>query len=658
MKRKSIIVARILLVIAYFILPKNTEAQVFKTAKAIKSLRLAQEKINQKKLQEAKVELENTIKIKSDFAVAYRELGRVNLELTAYEAAIEAYKMSFTLDSALSRAAYFECGEAYFRMNEFDTAMTYFEKYKAMEGTRYTNAKKEVELEAIHDVQYDIRKGNYAFALKAINNPTSTDPPNNLGKKINSPFDDYLPTISSDGSVMIYTTQQSYIPMGVSTGENIFISKFANGKWSAGSSFSTSINTKNNEGMAKLSADERYLYFAGCSRADSKGGCDIYEAQLKNKKLVSTKPLEGNLNSDDWDSQPSISCDGTVMYFASSREGGFGGADIWRSFRQEDGSWGIPENLGATINTSEDEESPFIAPDGQTLYFSSNGHAGMGDGDIYMTRLQAKDNASSTNWQEPINLGYPINSPFQDVGLSIKADGKTAYFSSARLGGQGGLDIYEVSLPTEFQPFGTVHITGQVRDAVTQTPQKTTITILRTNLKMTVQTDEEGRYFLCLPDQKAYAFHVNHHNFEPYMQSVFLTAQDNSASFNFDILLQPLAEGKPTIAATPPTVLHYNLFFGFDEFTLNDKAIDQLNALVDKLQTEAGWEVEIIGYTDDLGDLKYNQMLSEKRANAVGSYLQTAGIVIKSIKQVGKGALKTDDTKKENNRRVEVIIKK
>jgi outer membrane protein OmpA-like peptidoglycan-associated protein/tetratricopeptide (TPR) repeat protein len=651
MKQRSIIIPRILLVLLYFIIPKNTEAQVLATTKAIKSLRLAQEKINQEKLEEAKAELENTIKIKSDFAVAYRELGRVNLELAAYEAAIEAYQTSFALDSALSRAAYFECGEAYFRLSKFELAMTYFEHYKAMKDTRYTNAKKEAAMEALHDIQFDIRKDNYAFALKAIETPTANVAPVNLGKKINSSQDDYLPTISSDGSIMIYTTQQSYIPLGTSTGENIFVSKFVNGKWTAGSSFSTAINTKNNEGMAKLSADERFMYFAGCSRSDSKGGCDIYEVQLNDKKLKAIKPLTGNLNSADWDSQPSISCDGTVMYFASNREGGFGGADIWRSFRQADGSWGIPENLGTDINTVGDEESPFIAPDGVTLYFSSNGHPGMGEGDMYMTRLE------NNNWLEPINLGYPINSPFQDVGLFVKADGETAYFSSSRLGGQGGLDIYETSLPSALQPLGTVHITGQVKDALTDMPQQTTMQIIRNNEKLLLQTDEEGWYFLCLPNQKAYAFSVNQPNYEPYLETAFLQAQDNSSTYRFDILLQPIDGRKPTIDAIP-TELHYNLFFGFDEFTLDEKAIEQLNTLVEKLRTETGWEVEIIGYTDDLGDLTYNQMLSEKRANAVGNYLETAGIIIKSIKQEGKGAVKSDDTKKENNRRVEVIIRK
>ena len=139
------------------------------------------------------------------------------------------------------------------------------------------------------------------------------------------------------------------------------------------------------------------------------------------------------------------------------------------------------------------------------------------------------------------------------------------------------------------------------------------------------------------------------------MKSVFLPAQDNASTFNFDLLLQPHFKSE---TASPPKTLHYNLFFGFDEFTLDDNAIRQLNTLVEMLQTESGWEVEIIGYTDDLGDLTYNQMLSEKRANAVGNYLQTAGIVIKSIKQEGKGVLKSGSDKKENNRRVEVIIRK
>lgn len=650
---------RSLLILICLTFSQTADAQLFKTVKAIRSLRVAQAHINKDKLEEAKTELERTIKIKNDFAVAYRELGRVNLELSEFEAAIDAYEKSFALDPALSRAAYYECGEAYFRLSRFDTAATYFSQYDIMKDARYTNAKKEVALESKHDSQVATRTENYLFALEAVKTPTLGlgEGPFNLGKKINSPQDDYLPTISGDGLIMVYTTQQTYNPLGTPTGENIFISKMIDKQWTFGSNFNSQLNTENNEGMAKFAADERFMYFAGCSRSDSKGGCDIYQMRLNNVDVVEIEPLKGKLNSEGWDSQPSITCDGTVMYFASSREGGYGGSDIWRSFRLKDGSWSIAENLGPTINTAGDEESPFMASDGVTLYFSSTGHPGMGDGDIFMTRIQQVNGDTVWNWLEPYNLGYPINSPFQEVGLFVKADGKTAYYASSRLEGEGGLDIYEFTLPEHFQPFDMVFIEGQVKDEFTEEPLQVTLDIMRNGKKWELQTDKDGWYFMCLPTQKAYAFQVNNPDYEYYMEAAFLPAQNNAIPFRFDISLIPKRRAKKP-ASTGPTELSYDVFFDFDNFALDDKARGQLNELVEKLETESGWEVEIIGYTDDLGNVAYNQMLSEQRAKAVVTYLDNAGIKVKSIKQEGKGAVKSGDGEREKNRRVEIIIRK
>ncbi len=654
-----IAIFRISLVILFLFCVQPAEAQMFTTLKAIRSLRTAQSLVDAGKLIEAKKELETTIKIKNDFAVAYRELGRVCLELYEFQNAIDAYEKSFALDPALSRAAYFECGEAYFRLSKFDTAATYFSQYDIMKDARYTNAKKETSLESEHDSRITTRTENYLFALEAIKAPTLGlgEGPFNVGEKINSPKDEYLPSISGDGLILIYTTQQTTNPLGATTGENIFISKNIKKQWTDGESFSLDVNTEFNEGMAKFAADERFVYFAGCSREDAMGGCDIYEMRLNNLDLLEINPLKGRINSTGWDSQPSISCDGMVMYFASSREGGYGGSDIWRSFRMDDGTWSSAENLGASINTPGDEEAPFIASDGVTLYFSSTGHPGMGDGDIFMTRIQ-QVNDVIWSWLEPYNLGYPINSPFQEVGLFVKPDGKTAYYASSRLEGQGGLDIYEFTLPEHFQPYDMVFIEGQVKDEFTEEPLELTLDVMRNGKKWEVQTDKDGWYFMCLPTQKAYAFQVNNPEYEYYMEAAFLPAQNNSIPFRFDISLIPKRRVTKPVNIGPQE-LTFDIYFDFDNFALDDKARGQLKELVGKLETESGWEVEIIGYTDDLGNVAYNQMLSEQRAKAVVTYLDNAGIKVKSIRQEGKGPVKSDENnEREKNRRVEIVIRK
>jgi outer membrane protein OmpA-like peptidoglycan-associated protein/tetratricopeptide (TPR) repeat protein len=658
MRLKKYIFRGLLICLGLFFV-ETANAQIFRTVKAIRSLQVAQKYVDEGQFEAAKEELKKTIKIKNDFAVAYRALGSVYSELAEYEKAIDAYEKSFAFDPTLSRAAYFECGEAYFRMSKFEMASTYFSQYDVMKDGRYTNAKKEFALETEHDSRVATRTENYLFALDAIKSPTLGlgEGPFNIGESINSDVDDYLPTISGDGLVLLYTTQQTYNPLGITTGENIFISKKIKKQWTLGESFSPYLNTEFNEGMAKFASDERFMYFAGCTRTDAVGGCDLYQARLNNLDLLEVKPLEGKINSDGWDSQPSISCDGMVMYFSSSREGGYGGSDIWRSFRMKNGSWSFAENLGATINTAGDEESAFIAPDGVTLYFSSTGHAGMGDGDIFMTRIQ-QVNETVWSWSTPYNLGFPINSPFQEVGLFVKPDGKAAYYASSRLEGSGGLDIYEFTLPEQFQPYDMVFIEGQVKDEFTEKPLQLSLDVMRNGKKWEIETDENGWYFMCLPTKKAYAFQVNNPDYEYYMEAAFLPSQDNSIPFRFDISLIPKRRVKKVIE-TEARELSYDIYFDFDNFALDDKARGQLRELVEKLETESGWQVEIIGYTDDLGNIAYNQMLSEQRARAVVTYLDNAGIKVKSIRQEGKGAVSSGgEADRERNRRVEIVIKR
>jgi len=213
--------------------------------------------------------------------------------------------------------------------------------------------------------------------------------------------DDCFPYLANDESWMFYTR------MGQrrSVDENLLYSAATNGVWTKGQRLGEVINSKVNEGMGKATRDERLMYFPACNREDILGVCDIFMAGMEQGKVVDVESLIGGVNSDKWDSQPSINCDGQALYFVSDRPGGIGGTDIWRSFKLDDGTWGNAINLGPTINTPDDEESPFIADDGITLYFASNGHPGFGDQDIFFSRRRADG-----SWGKPQNLGQPINS--------------------------------------------------------------------------------------------------------------------------------------------------------------------------------------------------------------------------------------------------------
>ena len=175
------------------------------------------------------------------------------------------------------------------------------------------------------------------------------------------------------------------------------------------------------------------LFFTGCNRPDGLGRCDIYISQKKGDDWGKPFDLQPPVNTPGWESQPSISADGRTLYFVSNRKGGYGGYDIWKSTLTDKG-WGEPENLGPNINTSFDEQSPFIHPDDSTLYFCSNGWPGLGGKDLFVSQL-GKDG----KWQKPVNLGYPINSSGDENGLTLTANGDYAFFSSNNLNGYGGL---------------------------------------------------------------------------------------------------------------------------------------------------------------------------------------------------------------------------
>ena len=618
------------------------------TKNASKSLQIAQQYINGDEFEKAYHQLRHTVKIKENFAVAYRELGKVCLELKKYDESVEALQKSFKLDDKLSRAAFFECGEAYFKLGEVEKAKEFYTKYKELKGSNYANKEKESGLELTFDELLEERNRNCMY-IASLDKMYTDIQPVNLGKSINSDHDEYLPTTTSDGEQIVFTRQKS------KDNEDVMISHFVKGKWTKSRSFGKEINTKNNEGMAKFETHGKAFYFAGCLRSDTEGGCDIYKAELENGEVSEVVRVEGNLNSASWDSQPSITCDGRFMFFSSSREGGKGGGDIWMSRLGKNGEWSYPENLGGTINTEGDEEAPFVSSDGQTLYFTSNGHDGQGDGDIFISR---KINGK---WSAPLNLDYPINSPAKELGFYVQGDGKTAFFASAKLGGEGGLDIYTVELPEQFRPNPMVHLEGYVKDQYTEEPISASVTIGREKDKWNVQSDENGWFFICLPGNKGYSFQVDREGYKYYIEAAFLEAQDNATPVKQEIFLTPVQPPKAELVAKgePITEKRIQIFFDFDSYTINETALEELKKLSKFLHEEDDWQVEVVGYADSKGNFEYNQVLSKKRAGAIVEYLKNDGIKIeKVVRNEGKGSISAKNKKDIEFRRVDVVLKR
>ena len=286
----------------------------------------------------------------------------------------------------------------------------------------------------------------------------------NLGPIVNTPDLEYAPTITADGKTLYFVSNRT--ATGSVGGHDFWVTKKGDRLdtvFASPVNLGAPVNTTLNEGVASISADGQVIYFTACNRDDGLGDCDIYEAELDGTEWINVRNLR-EINSSDWDSQPSISSDGKTLYFISNRPGAMGGADdadIYISRLKPDGRWSEPVNMGEPINTKKREDSPFIFPGGKVLYFASAGHGGFGKLDFFVCRMQ-----DDGTWSEPENLGKPFNTSEDERFITLPAAGDVVYFASERkdVGNEGTLDVYMGLLPPRTV---TVLIAGRVYDVCT-----------------------------------------------------------------------------------------------------------------------------------------------------------------------------------------------
>ncbi|TNE73865.1 MAG: hypothetical protein EP333_06320, partial [Bacteroidetes bacterium] len=320
-------------------------------------------------------------------------------------------------------------------------------------------------------------------------------------------------------------------------------------------------------------------------------------------------------------------------------------------------TWSKPQGLGLTINTRGDEDSPFIAADDKTLYFSSNGHPGMGGSDVFISR---RLDDTWLNWSEPQNIGTSINAHNDEYGFKIAADGEYAYFyrrSSGDPNGMGEMDLYRIALSESARPDPIVFVVGQVFDSETKKPLSAEIVYedLNTNTELGVANSEpvEGRYQIALPYGKVYGFLARKKDYYSVSESIDLTVKEGLKTVKKDLYLSPIKKGV--------TIRLNNIFFEHDKSDLLSQSFVELNRLVSLLKANEEWKIEIGGHTDDTGSDAYNQTLSQKRASAVRAYLISQGISAERLTAKGYGESKpiasneTEEGKAEN-RRVEFKI--
>ncbi len=457
----------------------------------------------------------------------------------------------------------------------------------------------------------------------------------------------YLPTITIDNSTLVFT-KRDYLEGD----EDIVVSYFVNNTWTEARSISPQINSSLNEGACTISADGKVMIFTSCDKRDSFGSCDLYITRKTGDNWSKPKNLGKPVNTQYWESQPSLSADGKTIYFSSNRPGGNGGRDLWVSSYLENG-WSKPKNLGDAINSFRDETTPFIHPNGETIYFSSNGFIGMGGFDL------VRSNLIDSLWTAPENLGFPINSHHDEVALLIGGDGKTAYFAKETQRDQRIVDskIVSFALPVEFRAKPATYIVGRTLDNKTGDPIKAKIEIVDLSKNLFLYQGESdpvtGKYTMVLPSDKDLACYVKKKGYLFYESNFYTTSNSVAAPDTVDIRLRPIAVNESLVLQ--------NIYFELNSYELNEKSLSELTNIVEILTENPGIIVEISGHTDNSGAVSYNQTLSEKRAGQVHMEIVKRGIEKSRLSFKGFGdqfPIKPNDSEegRKSNRRIEFRV--
>lgn len=364
-----------------------------------------------------------------NYAEAWLLEGEIGMETEDFDLAVLGYEKALAVDSMLFPPAAITLARLYDRQGAYKKEAVLLRWYQSKGFSSATNNATVAEMLELA-----------AFRDFAMDHPVSFQP-ESVGNQVNTSADEYVNMLQFDGSQLLFTRK---IDLGDGfQKEFLFVSKWDGAAWDAAQQLPFAAFPENVDlAAAFISADGKKLYLTGCGWGRD-SGCDLYVSQWYEGQWTMPQRLKGSINTNSWESQPCVSADGKELYFVSRRDGN---ADIYRSQRNADGSWGEPQNLGTPINTKGTEMAPFLHPDGRTLYFSSNKHIGMGGFDLFMSR-RGEDGM----WQEPVNLGFPINTNGDEINFFVAADGKTAFMSSVREGGQGGFDIYTFELPEEIR---------------------------------------------------------------------------------------------------------------------------------------------------------------------------------------------------------------
>jgi outer membrane protein OmpA-like peptidoglycan-associated protein len=563
---------------------------------------------------------EEAVKLEPSFGRAHYELGVNAFVQRDFAKALPHLQQSASNNQGeLDNLPYF-LGVSYFSVAAYDSARARLLQFLEAGVGRRTD----LNLAAILLRHAD-------FAREAIHDTVAFQP-RNLGPAVNSPRDEYLPYLTADNQELIFTSRRpgnigGYSSMLRDYSEDFYYSQWQDTGWSQASNFGPPINTPENEGSATMSEDGRTIYFTACNLEGGYGSCDIYQASREGNRWSRPQLLAEPVNSQYWDGQPCLSPDGQSLYFASDRPGGVGSYDIWVCTRQ--GSrWGEAVPLDTTINTVGHEDSPFLHADGVTLYFSSDFHPGFGSEDLFVSYRQAEG-----GWSAPKNLGYPLNTVSNESNLFVSANGLMGFINSDREGGLGGSDLYRFELAESIRPQRATFLRGTVLDSVSREVVAASIQLVDVEsgdtIRQAASDPGDGRFLMSLPLEREYAAFVEAPGYLFASKNFFLKDLSEATYFDLVIELSPIRKGI--------TVELKNIFFDFGKYTLQDNSMPELAFLVNYLTQNPGLRIEIQGHTDDVGSEQDNLALSQNRAEAVRKYLLTQGVAATRIEAKGYG---------------------
>ncbi len=590
-----------------------------------RSMTLGNKHFLNRNFQSAATYYERALKAKgADMFIHYR-LAECYTRLYDARAATHHADRAYRLKRKKNPQLSFVVAEAKHIARHFEEAIIYYQEAIAFAGEKLINKR--------------ITECNYGMLLvkKSVDAVIS-----NMGPHINSHEHDITPLITADESELYFSSYRTE-HYGKQKGslEEIYSSTKTLDKWEMAKNIGEPLNTPNNDACVGLSHDGQTMFlFKG-----NKINRDIYITYKDGEGWKEPVPI---FNSLEMEFSACLSPDGHTIYLVKNNENQ---KDLYTSQRINDSTWSVPTLMDSIINTPYDERTPYIHPDGKTLFFSSNGKNTMGGFDIFKT-VKGED-----GWSVPVNLGYPINSVADELGFVLAAGGTSGFFASTRFGGRGKFDIYHATLPKN-NDYELVLVKGKVKDILVDKAIETTITITdedQNEVYSKVQSNEvTGSYLISLETGKEYTFRVEGDGILHKEEKIFVEKGKGFVEINQEM---EVVDAKPGVKFTFEHIL-----FDFGLYDLNPLAKEELEHLISVLKRFPELKVEIAGHTDNIGSEEDNMLLSENRAKAVVDYIIGQGIASDNISFKGYGSSRAIDTNeteegRSKNRRTELEVK-